>query len=84
MEHTKKVFDQLNEFCASFDDHLEEGVVYQNTLNSRYYSWDKSDCSEVGLAFTLVEYFLRNSPEDEKIYYIEELEYRLKKLKENK
>ena len=82
-EQTKKIFDQLKEFCSSFDDHLDESMTYENTLASLYWSWDKSDCSEVGLAFTLVEYFLSNSNQEEKLYNLEELENRIKKLKEN-
>ncbi len=84
MKHTEKVFDQLERFCRAFEYQFEPDAAYENTMACLYWSWDKSDCSEVGLAFTLVEYFLRNSHEDEKIYYIEELEYRLKKLKESK
>ena len=72
----------MNEFCSSFDDHLDGSAAYENTLACLYWNWDKSDCSEVGLAFTLVEYFLRNSNQEEKLYYLEELEYRVKKLKE--
>ena len=82
MKHTNKIFEQLKEFCSSFDDHSDENLAYENTLAALYWSWDKSDCSKVGLAFTLVEYFLRNSNREEKLYYLEELDYRIKKLKE--
>ena len=58
-----------------------EKFINDETFNSDYYYWDKSDCSLVGLIIVLLKQEIRNARKDPYEYRWEEL---LKFLEENK
>lgn len=86
MINTYPVFNKLQDFCifvrewerVSFEG---KDVPYSSTIDGLFWSWDKSDCSEVGLALIFVDYYFRNVTRDYQFYTIEMLEDKLTKLR---
>lgn len=86
MINTRPVFDKLQDFFifvrewerASFEG---KDVPHFSTIDGLYWSWDKSDCSEVGLALLLVDYYFKNVNRDNQYYTIEMLEEKVARLK---